>query len=55
LLCRSPLVWGSPICSFVLLDAEPFEFYLESCSLYLVVPVYILLLSGVILKFQALY
>jgi hypothetical protein len=32
LLCRSSLVWCSLICSFFLLDAEPFEFYLGSHS-----------------------
>jgi hypothetical protein len=35
LLCRSSLVWCSPICSLFLLDAELFEFCLGSHSLYL--------------------
>jgi hypothetical protein len=43
------------ICSLFLLDAEPFEFYLESRSLYPPVSVYFLLLPGVVSKFQALY
>jgi hypothetical protein len=43
LLCRSSLVWCSPICSFFLLDAEPFEFYLGRYPIYLYVPVHFLL------------
>jgi hypothetical protein len=41
-------------CSFFLLDAEPFEFYLGNYSLYLYVPLYFLLLLRVVSKFQAL-
>jgi hypothetical protein len=37
------LFWCSPIYSFFILDAEPFEFYLGSLSLYLFVPVYFLI------------
>jgi hypothetical protein len=55
LLCRSSLVLCSPICSLFLLDAQPFEFSLWSCSLYLSVPVYFLLLPVVVSKFQPLY
>jgi hypothetical protein len=55
LLCRSSLVWCSSICSFFLLDAKPFEFWLGSCSLYLSVPVYFLLLPEAVSKLQPLY
>jgi hypothetical protein len=55
LLCRSSLVWCSPIYSLFLLDSEPFEFCLESCSVYLSDPVYFLLLPRVVSKFQALH
>jgi hypothetical protein len=55
LLCRSSLAWCSPFCSLLLLDAESFEFCLRSCSLYLSVPVFFLLLSRAVSKFQALY
>jgi hypothetical protein len=51
LLYRRSLVWRSLICSLLLLDAEPFQFYLGSCSLYLYVPVYFILLPRVISKF----
>jgi hypothetical protein len=52
---QSFLVWFISICSFFLLDAEPFEFYWGSHSLYIYVPVYFLVLPGVVSKFQALY
>jgi hypothetical protein len=39
----------------VSLDTEPFEFCLGSCSLYLSIPVYFLLLLRVVLGFLALY
>jgi hypothetical protein len=54
-LCRSSLVWCSPFCSFFLLDADPFEFYLGSLSLYLSAPVYFLPIPGVVSKFHTLY
>jgi hypothetical protein len=55
LLCRNSLVWCSPICSWFLLDAGPFAVFLGRSSLYLSVPVYFLLLLGVVSGFQALY
>jgi hypothetical protein len=42
-------------CSFFLLDADPFEFWFRSSTLYLYVPVYFLVNPGVLSKFQALY
>jgi hypothetical protein len=50
LLCRSSSVWCRLICSFFLL--EPFEFSLGSHFLYLFVPVYFLLLPGLLSNFR---
>jgi hypothetical protein len=50
LLFRSILVSCSPICQSFLLVAEPFEFYLESHCLFLLVPLYLALDS----EFQVL-
>jgi hypothetical protein len=55
LLCRSFLISCSPMCQFILLVAEPFEFYLESHCLCLLVPVYSLLFPVLASKFQVLY
>jgi hypothetical protein len=61
LLCRSSLVWCSPICSFFLLAAEPFwvlfrkSFLIPTCSYCFFEAVYFLLLLGVVSGFQALY
>jgi hypothetical protein len=52
LLCRSSLVWCSPICLFFLLVAVSFEFGLGSLSLYLSVPEYFPQLLGVVSKKQ---
>jgi hypothetical protein len=42
------------IVSLFLLDAEPLEAYLGTCSLCLYVPVYFLLLPVIVSKFQVL-
>jgi hypothetical protein len=55
LLCKSSLVWCSPLCLFFLLDAEPFEFCLGSHYLYISNPVCFLLLPGVVSQFQNFY
>jgi hypothetical protein len=54
LLCRSSLVWCSHISLFFLLDAEPFKFCLGNGSIYLYIPMYFLLLPGVLSMLQVL-
>jgi hypothetical protein len=55
LLCRSSVVCYILLCSLFLLDVESFDFCLRSCSLYLYVPMYLLLIHGVVSKFQVLH
>jgi hypothetical protein len=50
---QSFLISFSPICQFFLLVAEPFEFYLRSHCLYLLIPVYSLPFPALASKFQA--
>jgi hypothetical protein len=55
LLCISFLISCSPICQVFVLAAEPFEFYLGSHYLCLLIPVYSLLFPTLASKFPVLY
>jgi hypothetical protein len=49
------LISRSPICPFFLIVAEPFELYVGSLCICLLIPVYSLLFPVLAARFQVLY